>query len=336
MRVAVDAMGGDNAPGEIIAGALLARQQLGVEIVLVGDERRIRGHVPAGAMDSGVRIYHCSEVIAMDENPSAIRTKRDASIVVAANLVKNGEADAIVSAGSTAAAMAVATLKLGRITGIDRPAIAALLPNLTGQGILLDAGANADCTVENLVQFALMGSIYAERVMGKAHPKVGLLNIGEESCKGNELAKRTHEALKQMPINFIGNIEGRHIFTDLADVVICDGFVGNVALKSSEGLAEFILALLRQEVGAKLWARIPLAMLAPALRRMKRRVDYAEYGGAPLLGVNGVCIICHGRSNAKAICNAVRAAADAVSRDVIGCIRSSLSEQAVGERVGTA
>jgi glycerol-3-phosphate acyltransferase PlsX len=272
----------------------------------------------------------------MDANPSTIRTKRDASVVVAASLVKNGEADAIVSAGSTAAAMAVATLRLGRITGIDRPAIAALVPNLAGQSILLDAGANADCTVENLVQFAVMGSIYAERVMGKPNPRVGLLNIGEEPCKGNELTKRTHEALKQMPLNFIGNIEGRHIFADVADVIVCDGFVGNVALKSIEGLAEFIQALLRQEVGTKLWTRIPLAMLTPALRRMKRRVDYAEYGGAPLLGVNGVCVICHGRSNAKAISNAVRAAAEAVSRDVIGCIRSSLSEQRVGERVGTA
>jgi glycerol-3-phosphate acyltransferase PlsX len=329
-------MGGDNAPGEIIAGALQARRQLGIEITLVGDERRIRTYLPAQVTDSGVHIHHCSEVIAMDENPSAIRTKRDASIVVTASLVKNGEADAMISAGSTAAAMAVATLRLGRIPGIDRPAIAALLPNPTGQSIVLDAGANADCTVENLLQFAVMGSIYAERVMGKAHPKVGLLSIGEEPCKGNELTKRTHEALKQMPINFIGNIEGRHLFTDTADVVVCDGFVGNVALKSSEGLAEFILALLRQEVGTKLWTRIPLAMLAPALRRMKRRVDYAEYGGAPLLGVNGVCIICHGRSNAKAISNAVRAAAEAVSGDVIGSIRSSLSEQTVGERIKTA
>ena len=327
MRVAIDAMGGDNAPGEIVAGALLAHRELGTDIILVGDERRISGLLPVGAADSGVRVYHCSDVIAMDENPSAIRTKKDASIVVAARLLKSGEADAMVSAGSTAAAMAVATLNLGRIQGIDRPAIASLLPSLVGRTILLDAGANADCTVQNLVQFAVMGNIYAEKVMGVPNPRVALLSIGEEPCKGNELTKRAHEALKETPLNFVGNVEGGDIFAGVADVVVCDGFVGNVVLKSVEGLAEFILTLMRQELGASLLTRIPMAMLAPALRRVKRRVDYSEYGGAPLLGVNGVCIISHGKSNAKAISNAVRAAADAVSKNVIGHIRSSLAAQ---------
>lgn len=334
MRVAIDAMGGDNAPGEIVAGGLKAHQRLGVEITLVGDEDRIRPLLPAGTDDPGVRVVHCSEVIAMDEDLGSVRTKKDASVVVAAKLLKQGEADAMITAGSTAAAMAVATVWLGRIRGIDRPAIAALLPTLSGSSILLDAGANADCTVENLVQFALMGSIYSEKAMGKPNPRVGLLSIGEEECKGNELTKQAHQALKRSPINFIGNIEGRHLFDGTADVVVCDGFVGNVALKSSEGVAEFIIALIRQEIGSKLWTRLPLMALAPALKRIKRRVDYTEYGGAPLLGTNGVCVICHGRSNAKAICNAVAAAANAVSQDIIGCIRSSLVERSAEHKVG--
>ena len=334
MRIAIDAMGGDNAPSEIVAGAVEARRRLGVEIVLVGDDARVRAFLPSGEPDPGLRVHHCAGVIAMDENPTAVRTKKDASVVVAARLLKTGEADAMISAGSTAAAMAVATLHLGRISGIDRPAIAALLPTLSGHSILLDAGANADCTVRNLTQFALMGSIYAEKVMGVPNPRVGLLSIGEESCKGNELTRRTHEALARIPVSFAGNIEGGDLFVGKVDVVLCDGFVGNVALKSSEGLAEFLMTLLKQELGSRLWTRAPLAMLAPALRRVKRRVDYAEYGGAPLLGVDGVCIICHGRSNAKAIANAVRAAVDAVSRDVIGCIRSSLRDQRSAQEVG--
>ncbi len=326
MKIAIDAMGGDNAPREIVAGALLARHSLGTDIVLVGNEKSIKECLPKDFSDPGVIIHHCTEIIAMDENPAAVRTKKDSSIVVCAQLVKKGEADAMVSAGSTAAAMAAATLHLGRIAGIDRPAIATVFPSVNGKTLLLDAGANADCTVENLGQFAIMGSIYSKSVLQVENPKIGLLSIGEESCKGNELTKKAHELLKMLPINFIGNVEGNDIFKDTVDVVVCDGFVGNVVLKCSEGVSEFLKTLVKQEISGKPWIYIPLAMLAPVLKHINKRVDYSEYGGAPLLGVSGVCIISHGKSSAKAISNAVKAAAEAVSHDILGDICAYMEE----------
>jgi glycerol-3-phosphate acyltransferase PlsX len=244
-------------------------------------------------------------------------------VVVAAGLVKSGEANAMISLGNTAAAMAVATLKLGRIPGIIRPAIVAVLPGKESNTLMLDAGATADCTVEQLAQFALMGSIYAEKVMKKPSPRVAVLSIGEEPTKGNELTKATHAALSEGALNFIGNVEGRDLFTGAADVIVTDGFVGNVALKTAEGLGEFIQSLLK-EIGDRKLLRIPLLFLLPSLKRMKRRFDYAEYGGAPLLGVNGVCIIGHGRSNAKAVSSAIRTAMESVDRDIINCIKTSL------------
>jgi glycerol-3-phosphate acyltransferase PlsX len=240
-------------------------------------------------------------------------------------MVKSGEADAVLSMGNTAAAMAVATLRLGRIPGIVRPAIATVLPSKRGRTILLDGGATADCSVENLVQFAIMGSIYAEKVvLQKPRPRVGLLSIGEESTKGNELTKATYPALQELSnLNFIGNVEGRDLFTGEVDVVVADGFVGNVALKVAEGIADFILGQFKELRKQKLLI-VPLMMIKPALSRMRQRFDYSQYGGAPLLGVNGVCIIGHGRSNANAVTNAIRAAKEAVDHDIINCIKTSL------------
>ncbi|MGB9620032.1 MAG: phosphate acyltransferase PlsX [Armatimonadota bacterium] len=325
MRIAVDAMGGDYAPAEIVKGVVQGCRLHEVDAVLVGDEARIKRFVAsAGANPARVTIRHAAEVIGMDEEVDAVRTKKDASVVVAASMVASGEADAMVSLGNTAAAMAVATLKLGRISGIDRPAIATVWPGKTGPTILLDAGAVADCTVENLKQFAMMGSIYAEKVLSIARPRVALLSIGEEKCKGNELTRAAHEELEKLPINFVGNVEGRHLFSSVADVVVTDGFTGNVALKAAEGLVEHVMELIQEDVRTHPLNRIPILLLMPLVRRIKRRLDYSEYGGAPLLGLNGVCIIGHGRSRANAVANAVRAAREAVEGGVVRAIRDAL------------
>ena len=326
MRIAVDAMGGDYAPTEIIKGAIEASGRYRIPVTLVGDkesiDRELAKHAAAGLP---LEVKHASEVVQMDEQPAnAIRRKSDSSIVVAADLVKSGEAQAMVSAGNTGAAMAVATLRLGRIEGIDRPAIGAILPTMSGRAVMLDAGANVDCSVENLLQFAVMGSEFAERVLKIRKPRVGLLSIGEEAIKGNELTKAANARLSQTSLNFVGNVEGKDVFRGAADVVVCDGFAGNIVLKAGEGMAEFVLATLNQEINRGLLYRLGALFLRPALWRAKTKLDYAEYGGAPLLGVNGVCVICHGRSDARAICNAIRAAADAVKNDVVGCISTSL------------
>ncbi|HUV05879.1 MAG TPA: phosphate acyltransferase PlsX [Armatimonadota bacterium] len=326
MRIAVDAMGGDYAPTEIIKGAIEASGRYRIPVTLVGDkesiDRELAKHAAAGLP---LEVKHASEVVQMDEQPAnAIRRKSDSSIVVAADLVKSGEAQAMVSAGNTGAAMAVATLRLGRIEGIDRPAIGAILPTMSGRAVMLDAGANVDCSVENLLQFAVMGSEFAERVLKIRKPRVGLLSIGEEAIKGNELTKAANARLSQTSLNFVGNVEGKDVFRGAADVVVCDGFAGNIVLKAGEGMAEFVLATLNQEINRGLLYRLGALFLRPALWRAKAKLDYAEYGGAPLLGVNGVCVICHGRSDARAICNAIRAAADAVKNDVVGCISTSL------------
>lgn len=326
MIIAVDAMGGDYAPAEIVKGAAQGSKLCGVDVVLVGDEAQIRPHLPSGLSKSGrITIHHTSEAIGMDEHAAAVRTKRDASVVVAASLVKEGAADAMVSVGNTAAAMAVATLRLGRIAGIDRPAIAAFVPSVTGATILLDAGAVVDCSVENLKQFALMGSIYAEKVLSKERPRIGLLSVGEEKSKGSEVIKSAHEELAAMPINFIGNVEGRDLFSGAADVIVADGFAGNVALKTAEGMAEYIKKMIKDELRKRPLACIPIALLTPFLKGLKSKVDYSEYGGAPLLGLNGVCIIGHGRSRARAVASAVRAATEAVNGGVVPAIQIALA-----------
>jgi glycerol-3-phosphate acyltransferase PlsX len=326
MRIAVDAMGGDYAPGEIIKGALQsAGQNPGVEIILVGQPERIKEFLPSGDCPKNVRIVAASEVVEMDEHPAqAIRKKKDSSIVVATRLVKEGEADAVVSAGSTGAQMAAALLGLGRIKGIDRPAIVTVLPTLKGGKLLLDVGANPDAKPENLVQYAMMGSIYAERILGIKNPKVGLLNIGGEEGKGNELTQATYPLLKGAPLNFIGNVEGRDIPYGRADVVVCEGFVGNVVLKTTEGLAGALFQLIKEKITATPVRKLGALAVKPGLKEINKMLDYAEYGGAPLLGVSGISIICHGSSKEKAIFNAIRVARECVESRFIDEIRAEL------------
>jgi len=327
MKIAVDAMGGDYAPAEIVKGAVEAARDYGIQSILVGDEVALKRELAEYAVPQGLEICHASEAVQMDEHPAnAIRRKPDSSIVVAANLVKDGTAQAMLSAGNTGAAMAVATLKLGRIAGIDRPAIGTVLPTAKGKCVLIDAGANVDCTVENLVQFAIMGSEYASRVMNVSNPKVGLLSIGEEPTKGNELTKATNARLGLVALNFIGNVEGKDVFAGSADVVVCDGFAGNIVLKVGEGMAEFVLSSIKKEIERTLISKLGAFLLRSALRSAKAQLDYAEYGGAPLLGVNGVCIICHGRSQSRAIRNAIKVAADAVRNNIVSCIDTSLKQ----------
>lgn len=326
MRIAIDAMGGDYAPLEIVKGAVEAAEKDGVEGVLVGDQDQIKQEL-AKYPSARIQIKHASEVVQMDEHPAnAIRRKPDSSIVVAAGMVVSGEADAIVSAGNTGAAMAVATLKFGRIPGIARPAIAALVPTSKGKAVLLDGGANVDCSVDNLMQFAVMGREYAERVLKLSNPRVGLLSIGEEPSKGNELTKACHAQLTKSDLHFIGNVDGKDVFRGAADVIICDGFAGNLVLKIAEGMAEFLLANLKEEINKSVIYKAGVLMLSPALKRARNHLDYAEYGGAPLLGVNGVCIISHGRSNARAIRNAIKAAAIAVENNVVKFISTTVQQ----------
>ncbi|MHB1458262.1 MAG: phosphate acyltransferase PlsX [Armatimonadota bacterium] len=329
MRIAVDAMGGDHAPFEIVKGAVEASSQFDIPVILVGDKSHIEAELSKyPGKTSGIEVFHASEIVQMDEHPAnAIRKKPDSSIVVCANLVKSGRAQAMISAGNTGAAMAVATLKLGRIKGIDRPAIGSLMPHSKGVCVMLDAGANVDCNVENMLQFALMGNAYAQRIFKQDKPRVGLLSIGEEPSKGNELTKSTNARLTKTDLNFIGNVEGKEMFRGAVDVVVCDGFDGNLVLKATEGIAEFFVTTLSTEIDKSMVSRIGALLIRPAFKRVMDRLDYAEYGGAPLLGVNGICIIGHGRSDSRAIRNAIRAAADAVENDVVGCIKESMRHQ---------
>lgn len=329
MKVALDAMGGDNSPHEEVRGAILACQELGVEVILVGDPARIDAEL-AGCPEARslpLEVVAASERIAMDEHPAiAVKRKRQASIVVANELVRNGQAAAVVSAGNTGAAMAASLLRLGRIGGIDRPSIAIPMPTSAGVSVILDAGANADCSAENLVQFAVMGAVYAERVLGLANPRVGLLNIGEEPTKGNALCQAAYPLLAASGLNFIGNVEGKDVHRGAAEVIVCDGFVGNVVLKLSEGLATELFAQIKETVAASVKGRIGGLLLRSSLRTLRKRMDYAEYGGAPLLGVNGVSIIAHGRSNARAFRNAIRAAHRAAEEGLVEIIRRAAKD----------
>ena len=334
MRIAVDAMGGDFAPKEIVRGAVDAAKKYDCEIVLIGDEEQIRAELhgvnPAALH---ISIVHASEVIGMNEHPAeAVRSKKDSSVVVATRLVKEGSCDAVFSAGSTGAAVAAAQLILHRIRGVGRPSIATPMPTPDGVTLMLDSGANVDSKPEHLVQSAVMGSLYAQHVFGIEHPRVGLLNIGEEETKGNEQAKETYPMLKAEPnIRFCGNAEGRDVPKGNFDVVICDGFVGNVVLKFAEGLAKTILGLIREEIrGAGLMAKLGALLLMPTLRRLGKRLDVREYGGAPLLGVNGYCVIGHGSSDAKSVASAIGVTVDYVNGRVLDQIRDALAKE--GER----
>ena len=328
MKIAVDAMGGDKAPAEIIKGAVLAARKYSCEIVLVGDEAKISGELDAA--DAGglpITIRHADEVIAMGEHPAdAVRVKKNSSIVVATKMVKDGECDAVLSAGSTGASVAAAQLILKRIHGIGRPAIATPIPTPQGTTLLLDSGANVDSKPEHLIQSGIMGSLYAEHVLGIKNPSVALLNIGEEETKGNEQAKETYQLLKGLTtINFAGNAEGRDIPRGVFDVVICDGFVGNVVLKFGEGLALTIMKLLTEELtangGLKLLGR---DLIAATFRNMMKRLDVSENGGAPLLGVDGYCIISHGASDERAISSAIGVACNYVNSKILERIKAAL------------
>ncbi|HEV2283323.1 MAG TPA: phosphate acyltransferase PlsX [bacterium] len=339
MRVALDAMGGDHAPREIVAGAADAARELDVEVLLVGPGDRLKEelrHLPAPHRPSpaqpgseALRIVDAPEVIGMAEAPAmALRRKRRSSIAVALDLVRRGEADAMVSAGNTGAVMAAALLTLRPIEGIDRPAIAAVLPTQRGRAIMLDAGANVDCRPKHLLQFGVMGSVYAARVLGIESPRVGLLSNGEEDTKGNELVLRAAELLRRSGLRFIGNVEGRGVFAGVADVVVCDGFVGNVVLKFGEGLALGIFSLLREELSRGLLVRLGVALARPRLRALALRLDHTEYGGAPLLGVDGICIVSHGSSKARAVRNAIGLAAESVRARMVDAIRADVARLA--------
>ncbi|TMJ00117.1 MAG: phosphate acyltransferase PlsX [Bacillati bacterium ANGP1] len=329
MRIAVDAMGGDHAPDVVVAGAVTAVHDLGVEVVLVGPharvEKELARHRP---VPSGLSIVDAPEVIEMHESPAmAVRRKKRASIVVAMELVRDHRADAAVSAGHTGAAMGAALLRLGRIPGVDRPAIATLLPTVAAHPVvLLDVGANVDCRPQHLLQFAIMGAVYAQRVLEIQTPHVGVLSNGVEEGKGSDLTLRTTALLRNSGLDFIGNVEARDVFSGVADVVVCDGFVGNVVLKFGEGLALTIRDIVKSEFrGVR--GRLLLLYLAPLagkIRRIYRRIDYREYGGAPLLGLEGVCIIAHGSSNARAIRNAIRVAVEAVRHGFVDEIRAQM------------
>ena len=308
VRIALDAMGGDHAPEEIVKGALIAANEYLVDVILVGQEERIRKEL-GGSIPPHIEIVDAREVVEMEDNALApIRKKRNSSVRVCANLVKEGRADAMVSAGHTGAAMTSAYMVLGTIEGVSRPALAAIVPNANDHTVLLDVGANVDSKPAYLREFAVMGHFYAQMLFGIEAPRVGLLSIGEEEGKGNELTKETFRVMKETGVNFIGNAEGRDIFNGNCDVVVCDGFVGNVVLKASESLGEMVKNGLKKELTKNILRKSGALLSKGALKALMDRMDYTEYGGAPLLGVKGGCIVCHGRSNAKAIKNAVRVA----------------------------
>lgn len=319
-------MGGDHAPAEIVAGALRAQAELGVEVLLVGEPQAIESSLKQHTSSCQLEIVPAQDVIAMDEEPLvSLKRKPKASINVAMDLVKQNRAEAVVSAGHSGAAMAAALLRLGRLKGIDRPAIGAVFPTMVaGKPVLvLDVGANVDCRPKYLEQFAVMGSVYSQYVLGIDEPKVGMLNIGEEECKGNDLAIRTHQLLQENPrVCFIGNAEGRDVLSGRFDVIVCDGFVGNVLLKFAEAVGEIMLQILREELPQGLAGQLGTALLKPNLKRIKQRVDHAEHGGGLLLGVAGICIISHGSSQAPSIFNAIRLAKEAVDNQVLERIQS--------------
>jgi len=314
LTIAVDAMGGDNAPKSEVEGAILAARDLAVKVILVGVEQIVRDELARhpGADDLPIEVVHASEFITMEDSAAkAVRLKKDSSIRVASRLMRDGAAQGVVSAGNTGAVMATAKIMQGMVRGVDRPALAAAMPSEHGKPVVvLDVGANVDSTPEMLAQFAVMGEIYSRIIFHNPKPRVGLLSIGEEEHKGNDLTRSAMPLLKALPIHFIGNVEGRHIFSGMADVVVCDGFTGNVVLKVSEGVSKMIRNLLKVSLEATVTRKLGAVLSREAYRELRKRVDYSEYGGVPLLGVKGISIICHGRSNANAIKNAIRVAAE--------------------------
>ncbi|HET8678016.1 MAG TPA: phosphate acyltransferase PlsX, partial [Blastocatellia bacterium] len=330
---------GDYAPANEVEGAIEAARDFGVGVILVGRSEEIqpeldrhrRGRALGSSRhwrSSSIEIVDAREVVTMDDPvATAVRRKRNSSIRVAAQLVREGKAQALVSAGNTGAVMMTSKLVIGTLPRVDRPALAAVLPTLTGRGsVILDVGANAECKAAHLYDFAVMGSFYSSVIVGAKNPRVGLLSIGEEEIKGNDLTKEAFKLLKNSHINFIGNVEGRDMFTGQVDVIVCDGFTGNIALKTSEGVVEVLMRLLKQELKASLQAKAGALLTRPAFQKFKQRIDYAEYGGAPLLGIKGVAVICHGRSSSKAIRNAIGVARDYCRGEVNAKIESELGQ----------
>ena len=336
MRIAIDAMGGDHGVVPVIEGAVQAAKEFDLELVLVGNQDQLRSELDRlKCADPRLTIRHAAQTVGMHESPTQVaRKKRNSSIWIATSLVKSGEAEAVVSAGNTGATMVSAFFLLGAIKGVERPAIAATLPTLQGTAVMLDVGATVDCTAQQLYQFGIMGHEYGKHLLGKATPRVGLLSIGQEDTKGNEVTKEAFRLLRESSMNFIGNLEGRDVYSGAADVIVCDGFMGNVSLKISEGLAEAMKKMLMKEIVASRFGRLSFLILAGPLMRLRRRTDYAEFGGAPLLGVNGISMICHGRSSSKAIKNAIRRAQrlaeggmiELIQRDIEGSLTQSLRD----------
>jgi phosphate acyltransferase len=327
MRLAVDAMGGDNAPKEIVLGAMKAVENFkDIHILLVGDEKKIREHLTT---EDRIEILHTEEVIlGTDEPVRAVRRKKTASMVLAAQQVADGKADACISAGNTGALMAAGLFVVGRINGIERPALAPTLPTIGGEGfLLLDVGANADAKPEHLVQYAIMGSIYSEKARGIERPRVGLLNIGTEEKKGNELVRSTFELLKDADINFIGNVEARDLLDGVADVVVADGFTGNMVLKTIEGTAMSVFKMLKSALTSSFKSKMAAAVLKPDLAQLKNKMDYTEYGGAGLFGLKAPVIKAHGSSDANAVFNSIRQAREMVEKDVSGTIRTAVEKR---------
>jgi glycerol-3-phosphate acyltransferase PlsX len=333
--IALDAMGSDRAPKPEVEGAIQAARHYGVHVSLVGNDAAIRAELIRYPAASGLplEIVHASEVITMEDKAvQAVRAKRDSSMRVGLRLVREGRAGGFVTAGNTGAAMATAKMVLGGIPGVDRPALAAVFPTaIRTVAILLDVGANVDCTPENLEQFAVMGEIYFRSMFGTRRPKVGLLSIGEEDTKGNELTREAFQLLKKLPLNFVGNVEGRDLYGGQVDVIVADGFVGNVALKTSEGVANLVRAILKESLKETITRQVGYLLSRSAFADFKKRLDHTEYGGAPLLGVKGVCFITHGSSNANAIKNAIRVAAEFAERK----INSKIEKELAGLRVAT-
>jgi glycerol-3-phosphate acyltransferase PlsX len=318
MNVAVDAMGGDYSPAVVVQGAAEAASELGIDITLVGNKEAVTAELGSRLSTDRIDVCHCEEVVWMDESPlKAIRQKKGASISVAFDLVKRGDVDAVVSAGNSGATLAAGALTLGRVAGVERPAIAGILPRQKGHVILIDVGANVDCRPAHLFQFAVMAKAFASSCLGMENPKIGLLSIGEEGSKGNEQVRLTRKLLKQSQLNFVGNVEGSDILTGDVEIIVCDGFVGNVVLKLGERMAVSMSRLLKAELTRSFSGRAALLFARSAFEDFERKLDYEEYGGAPLLGINGVGIVCHGGSSSRAIKNAIRLAVRYVNNQVL-------------------
>ncbi|WP_219838822.1 phosphate acyltransferase PlsX [Paenibacillus sp. R14(2021)] len=329
MRIAIDAMGGDHAPSLIVKGALEAALEWPeVHILLVGDTEQIKLHLGA-KVPSNIEIVHADDVIGPDDEPvKAVRRKKNSSMVMAGQLVREGQAEAMLSAGNTGALMTTGLLVVGRLEGIERPALVTMLPTMDDKGVLaLDLGANMDAKPEHLLQYAIMGSIYRAKMNGMSKPRVGLLNVGTEAMKGNELTKAAYELLESAPIHFIGNVEARDVLVRNCDVLVCDGFAGNIMLKAMEGTAGTLFKTIRDVFTSSLLSKLAAAVVQPKLRLLRKKMDYTEHGGAPLLGVNGLVVKCHGSSDVKAVKNSVRQAKLAIESNLVSSIAAEISRK---------